>query len=175
VSHRFLAPAMPTYFPTLQNPGKPLSDVLSNYYVFLDSAIERILRLADNKTILVVCSAYGIQPSASVQGASGSHEGGSPGVLMVWAPRLDQPTGTLTVSALDIAPTALAALGFPVPADSEGRVVTEALPQGLLEQFPVKPERPRGRRETPAPAVDRAAMDALVGARMAKLGAAPAN
>jgi hypothetical protein len=175
VSHRFLAPAMPAYFPTLQNPGKPLSDVLSNYYVFIDSALERILRLADNTTALVVCSAYGIQPSGSVQGASGSHEDGSPGVFMVWAPRLAQPAGTLTISGLDVAPTALAALGFPVPTDSEGRVITEALPQGLLEKFPVKPEKPRGRREMPAPSIDRAAMDAMVGARMAKLAAEPVN
>jgi hypothetical protein len=175
VSHRFLAPAMPAYFPTLQDPGKPLSDVLANYYVFIDSALERILRLADNRTILVVCSAYGIQPTGDVPGASGSHEGGSPGVFMVWAPRLAQPSVALTVSPLDIAPTALAALGFPVPTDSAGRVVTEALPQGLLEQFPIKPQGPRERRETPAPPVDRAAMDAMVEARMERLSVAPEN
>lgn len=175
VSHRFLAPAMPDYFPGFKSPGKPWSDVLLNYYVFVDAAVERILRISDERTILILCSAYGIHPAPDLEGASGSHENGPPGVFAVWGPHLAQPASALTVSTLDIAPTVLAALGLPVPTDAEGRVLVEALPQGLLEQFPVKSKKPReGREAKPAP-VETAVMDAMVEARMEALGARPGN
>jgi len=152
VGHRFLAPALPEYFPDLPETAEKFRDVLPNYYRVIDDAVGRILRLLDERTILIVCSAYGTHPSAAVPLASGGHEMGPPGVLIVRGPELDWAGRTLTVSTLDIVPTVLAALGVPIPNTLEGRIIVDALPVWLVERFTPTHVAAGGRPDESSPA-----------------------
>ncbi|MBN2564271.1 MAG: alkaline phosphatase family protein [Candidatus Eisenbacteria bacterium] len=136
VGHRFLAPAMPDYFAELPPGSARYSNVLKNYYAFVDRGIERIRRLADENTVLIICSVYGTHPSADVAGMSGSHVNGPPGVLIARGLRMAPTPRPVTITTRDIAPTVLAILGLRIPTNLEGRVVQELVPQGLLREHP---------------------------------------
>jgi len=171
VGHRFLPSAMPAAFQNLPPGTENYSEVLGNYYRFLDSALQRIQRLGDERTFIVVCSAYGTHPSAAGAPPSASHDQGAPGALILHGRDTTSTPVPLRMSTLDVAPTVLALLGVPIPSDMEGRVVPEALPGGLLERFPpayVKPPKRADAPETVEPELV-AEMDALAAARLAEL------
>ena len=174
VEHRFLAPAMPDYFEGGSAPEE-YSLVLANYYSFLDQAVNRILRVTGERTLLVICSVYGVHPSIDVPTISGSHADSPPGVFIVWGPNLSPRASALTVTPRDLAPTVLAALGVSIPSEMEGRMLVGALPSWLLERFPPDYE-PEGLppREPPA-TVDTSALDGLANARLGMLLGAPAR
>ena len=134
--HRFLAPAMPDYFEDLNTSGGSYSDVVPNYFRFVDDAVARLLRLADKRTIFVLMSAYGTHPSLQTPPATGGHELGPPGVLLVRGPALAGKGTQLSVNTFDMAPTMLAALGLPIPLEMSGHVVLEMLPQGFAQEYP---------------------------------------
>lgn len=136
VSHRFLAPAMPSFFTDMPEEYREYEDVLENYYRFIDSSIERLRRLTDIDTILIVCSTYGIHPSLDVPGVTGSHASGPPGVLLIKGSGIATPPRALEVTTADLAPTVLAMLGIEIPTDMDGRVVQGTLPAGLLQAHP---------------------------------------
>lgn len=172
VEHRFLAPAMPEFFegaPTTEE----YSRVLPNYYRFVDEAVTRLLRLADEETLVVICSVYGVQPSLDVPTISGSHADSPPGVLIVRGPNLSPQSAPLKATPADIAPTILAALGVPIPSEMEGRMLVEALPSWLLEAFPPDYETEGLPVQEPPADVDTSALDALVDARLGMLLGAP--
>jgi arylsulfatase A-like enzyme len=58
------------------------------------------------------------------------------------------PAGTLKETRIhDLAPTILHLLDLPVPADMDGRVLTEALQEGWMANHPVQYEREEERGE----------------------------
>jgi hypothetical protein len=171
--HRFLPPAMPAYFASLPPGSDGYSQVLGGYYQFVDSALERLQRLCDERTLIVVCSAYGMHPTRPDEPPSASHAEGPPGALILHGRDVVSTPVPLQMSTLDVAPTILALLGVPIPSDMEGRIVAEALPSGLLERFPVAYVKPPRRASTPTPADAEleAEMDGLVTARLGELRA----
>lgn len=171
VCHRFLPPAMPAYFASLPPGAEGYSEVLGNYYRFVDSALERLQRLCDERTFIVVCSAYGTHPSRAGGPPSASHDEGPPGVLILHGRDASSTPVPLQMSTLDVAPTILALVGVPIPSDMEGRVVAEALPNGLLGRFPPTYVRPPRRATKPKPVESalETEMDALVAARLGEL------
>jgi hypothetical protein len=136
VSHRFLAPATPEFFPQLPAEALRFEQVLPAYYEFIDRAVRRILRVIDDQTVLVVCSAYGFHPSLDTPRVSGSHAEGPPGVFIVRGPRIAPLPEPVELSIDDVAPTVLALLGVMIPDDIDGRVVIEATPAGHTGAFP---------------------------------------
>jgi hypothetical protein len=168
VEHRFLAPAMPDYFEGETAPTE-YSEILPNYYRFLDQAVERILRLSDDRTLVIVASMYGAHPSADVPTISGSHSDSPPGVLIVHGPNLTGQTAPMEVVPSDLAPTILAALGATIPSDMDGRILVAALPSWLLERFP--PDYGTWYASAPevAPGMDLEEIDALAEARLQRL------
>jgi hypothetical protein len=136
IGHRFLAPAMPDYFTDLPPETARYSEVLKNYYAFIDRAVDRIRMLTGENTVLIVCSVYGTHPAADTAGISGSHVNGPPGVLIARGLGIVPTPRPVTLTTSDIAPTVLAALGLRIPTNLEGRVVQELLPQRLLRQHP---------------------------------------
>jgi hypothetical protein len=136
VGHRFLAPATPEFFSESSPESERYSDVLVNYYGFIDRCIERIRRLTDEHTVFIVCSTYGTHPSADLAGLSGSHSNGPPGVLVARGPRMTPRPTPIELSTKDVAPTVLATLGVRIPTDLEGRLIPELVPQGLLREHP---------------------------------------
>ncbi len=175
ILHRFLAPAMPSFFERSPPEHERYESVLTNYFGFIDSCIERLRRLTDENTVFVICSTYGTHPSLDVPTISGSHSGGPPGVLILRGANIAQRPRALSLTGEDVAPTVLALLGLPIPTDMDGRVVTEALPGGLLKSHPLSYSGETGREGIdPAPS-DLAAGDALVSKRLAMLRAAMAR
>jgi hypothetical protein len=136
VGHRFLGPAMPDYFTELPPESGAYSAVLPNYYAFIDGCIERVRRLTDENYLLIVCSAYGTHPSLDVPGLFGAHSNGPPGVLIARGPDMPPRPQPISLSTVDMAPTALAAIGVRIPTNLEGRVVPGMVPGGLLRAHP---------------------------------------
>jgi hypothetical protein len=173
VERRFLAAAMPDYFPNLPPSEKSYADVVPNYYRFVDRALRRIRMLADERTIIFVCSAFGTHPSGEVEGIFSGHELGAPGVFIAWGQPVRRSPNPITISTLDVAPTILAATGFPIPDDLEGHVLLDILPEKLPDLNPptyvtrhgsyaVSQKKPK----------DAAEMDELVAARLRAIEAA---
>jgi hypothetical protein len=168
VEHRFLAPAMPDYFQG-GTPPVQYAEILPNYYRFLDNAIERLLRLADEHTLLIVTSVYGVHPSVDVPTISGSHSDSPPGVFIALGPNLTGQAAPMEVAPSDLAPTILAGLGATIPSDMDGRILVEALPSWLLERFP--PDYGTWYAPAPevAPSTNLEEIDALAQARLQRL------
>jgi hypothetical protein len=164
VEHRFLAPAMPSFF-TGSSPPEEYAEVLPNYYGFLDDALERVLRLCDERTLIIVCSAYGVHPWASLPTVSGAHREAPPGVLIVRGPNLPARDALLRATPADLAPTVLAAIGVPIPSEMDGRMLVGALPSWLLERFPADYEPIALERPEPPPGVEPSAVDVAAGER----------
>jgi hypothetical protein len=166
VGHRFLAPAASSLMDDPPESYTRYEDVLTNYYSFMDDALARFLRLADDHTILIVCSTYGTHPTLDVQNFSGSHQNGSPGVLVVRGADLVRRAASFDLTPVDFAPTILEYLGLPIPAELDGRVVIEMLPKGHLESFPpnVVPMRMRDHEPTRPTGVE--VMDELAAERL---------
>jgi len=172
VSHRFLAPAMPSFFPDSPEEYARYEDLLDNYYRFVDTCVERMRRLTDEDSVIVICSTYGLHPTADVPGVTGSHVNGPPGVLILRGAGVAQRPQALELSSADFAPTLLALLGVPIPTDMDGRVVPEALPAGLLQRFPPVYEGTLDIPEVTPDAALVSAADALVGERLSRLRSA---
>ena len=64
IGHRFLAPAMPSFFADAPPEYARYEDIVGNYFVFIDSCIERLRRLADENTVFVICSTLRDTPVA---------------------------------------------------------------------------------------------------------------
>lgn len=152
-AHRFLGPAMPDYFEGQEIGSGSCADVVPNYYTFIDRAVERLLRLTDNRTLFILCSAYGTHPSTAAPPATGGHELGAPGVLIVRGPNLTRRGKTVSLTTADLAPTVLAALGRPVSTDMTGRVLVEIVPEDVLAahllRFAETPFEPHESTEAP--------------------------
>ena len=171
ILHRFLAPAMPSFFEGSPPGYEQYEGVLTNYFVFIDSCIERLRRLTDENTVFVICSTYGTHPSLDVPTISGSHSGGPPGVMILRGANIAPRPRPLSLTGEDMAPTILALLGLAIPTDMDGRVVKEILPGGLLRNHPLSYSGETGPEGIdPAPS-DLAAGDALVSERLAMLRA----
>ncbi len=169
VEHRFLAPAMPDFFGAYQAPEE-YTQVLPNYYRFIDEGLKRLLRLADERTLFIVCSVYGVHPSGDVPATSGSHANSPPGVLIVRGPNLSPQDAPLTVTTADLAPTVLAAVGVTIPTEMDGRMLVGALPSWLLERFPPDYEpTDLPPPEPPPDASNATVLDGLVDARLGML------
>ncbi len=137
VSHRFVAPGMPEFFPGLTpDAAERYADVLPAYHEFIDSAIRRIHGLADEHTVFLVCSTYGTHPAQGDIRVAGSHERGAPGVFMLSGPKITPVPVPIELSTVDVAPTLLALLGRPIPSDLDGRIVTQATPAEFLQASP---------------------------------------
>jgi hypothetical protein len=169
VSHRFLAPAMPSFFPDSPEDYAIYEDVLDNYYRFIDDCVERLRRLTDEESVIVICSTYGLHPTADVPGISGSHVNNPPGVLVLRGAGVAQRAQALELSSADFAPTLLALLGVPIPTDIDGRVVPEALPVGFLQSFPPVYDGTMDIPEVTPDASLLSAADALVAERLSRL------
>ena len=175
IGHRFLAPAMPSFFPNMPPEYERYGSVLTNYFVFIDSCVERLRRLTDENAVFVICSTYGTHPSFDIPAISGSHSSGPPGVLILRGSNIAQRQRALALTGEDVAPTVLALLGLAIPTDMDGRVVQEALPVGLLRNHPLAYSgeiRPEGIDPRPS---DLAAGNALVSERLKTLRAAMAR
>lgn len=173
VTHRFLAEAAPEAFAGRPQRASEHSEVLKAYYRFVDRAVGRLVRLIDERTLILVCSPYGTHPSTACPPASAGHERGAPGVLLARGPRITRGGEPARLRAVDLAPTILAALEVVIPADMEGRACAALVPQGLSAERDETPPRrwpPQVERATPS---DVATMERLVEERRRAVSPGP--
>jgi hypothetical protein len=189
IAHRFTAPASPDLFADMPASFLAYEDVLPNYYDYVDGAIDRLVRLADDRTLILICSTYGTPPVFDIPRFSGSHEQVSredeslkeavPGVLIVRGPDLVRTATAPTISTLDLAPTVLAALGLPIPDHVDGRIVNGILPEWLLQRHPPDyvsvGERAPSHDPADGPPEEIHAMEELVRERLVEISTAMAR
>jgi predicted AlkP superfamily phosphohydrolase/phosphomutase len=75
-----------------------------------------------------------------IRGDSGCHRGN--GIFVGHGPAFLQGATATGSQIIDLAPTILYLLGLPVPNNMDGRVLTEALQRGLLDERPVRFAQP---------------------------------
>ena len=169
-SHRFLGPSEPETFAGIPDAiVDRYGDVIGNYYAFIDDALERIYRLREDDTILIVCSCYGITPTVGGPGGTGAHDAGPQGFINIRGPGIARPPSAAEVSVHDVTPTILAALGLTIPNDVAGRVLVEALPQGLAAEVPPRYVNAPEREEPPPPPEETALIERIAAERLADL------
>ncbi len=107
--------------------------IVDRFYEYQDGILGRTLALADDDTVVLVCSDHGFRtgtnrpvtdPRIETGGAADWHR--KFGILVINGPGIRRGVRLEDASVLDIAPTSLALLGLPVAQDMEGRVLAEA-------------------------------------------------
>lgn len=120
--------------------------VITEYYIYMDEAIGRLISLydADNLTV-VIASDHGHHenPSYNPEAAdhynracSGDHSDAPDGVLIVSGKDVLPGSKPESAHVYDVAPTVLALLGMPASSNMEGKVLTEVLDPAFLKSHP---------------------------------------
>ncbi|HEX5715267.1 MAG TPA: alkaline phosphatase family protein [Thermoanaerobaculia bacterium] len=126
-----------------QSPAaRAAAERLAAYYALLDSFLGELWLRVDGPRVLAVVSAYGTEsredPLRRERTAVEGSFGGAPdGVLLLYGEGI-QPGALLTGARLvDVAPTLLYALGFPVAQDLDGQVIRAAFDKRFLASNPL--------------------------------------
>lgn len=122
--------------------AREAAERLAAYYGLLDSFLGELWLRIEGPRVLAVVSAYGTEsrqdPLRREQSATGGSFGGGPdGVLLLHGEGI-RPGALLTGARLvDVAPTLLYALGFPVAQDLDGQVLRAAFEKRFLARHPL--------------------------------------
>jgi len=114
--------------------------VIANYYAYQDRLLARLLEaLGDDVNVLLV-SDHGfrarLDPKPGMPELTGRHD--MTGVFIAAGPAFRAGGRVEGMSVLDVAPTALAVMGLPVPEDMDGRPFTSILRDEHLRRLPVR-------------------------------------
>lgn len=123
------------------------AEILRAYYAHLDGALEGLWERQEGPCLLAVVSAYGtasasgwqrLKAELSERRSLGGYFDESPdGVFLLYGEGI-QPQSRMDGAALvDVVPTLLYALGFPIARDLEGQVRREAFEPGFLARHPL--------------------------------------
>jgi len=137
-------------------PDHPLSGVIDDYYVWIDGVLGEFMKLVDRETLLVVCSDHGFRgPGRTADGALmlGIYMHGDYGIVGLMGDSVRKGARILDADVLDITPTVLYSLGYPVAKDMDGTVITDAFTDDYLRSNPVAfvPTYETGERQAGAP------------------------
>jgi hypothetical protein len=113
------------------------------YYEWLDDQLAALWQGETGPRLLAVVSSYGANPQGGwrrvAPGAAlgGEFQGGPDGVLLLYGEGI-RPGALLTGARLvDVAPTLLYGLGFPISRELDGQVLTAAFDKRFLASNPV--------------------------------------
>ncbi len=114
-------------------------DVITDYYVYQDALLARLLRSLGDDVNVIIVSDHGFQartdPPPERPQLTGKHE--RKAVFIACGPAF-VPGGRIEGATVqDVAPTALAVMGLPVPDDMDGRVLIDAITPEHLERYPI--------------------------------------
>lgn len=104
-------------------------------YAWIDQYLGAWLDVADERTLFVIASAYGIESSAS----SARERPPPPGVLVISGPGVRRNVEFDGASIYDVAPTLLALYGEPASLEMPGRPLLEALSPAARLAIPERP------------------------------------
>ncbi|MCZ6747182.1 MAG: tetratricopeptide repeat protein [Acidobacteria bacterium] len=137
----FMAPTRPGISPER---AKLWGPVVEAVYRDLDRRLGELLDTVGGETCVMVVSDHGFRSGENRPNADARIGGGRAaewhrkyGVLAMAGPRIRPGGGTGDASVLDIAPTALALLGLPVPETMDGTVLIQTLDPDFLAAYPV--------------------------------------
>lgn len=141
LSHMFMPLAPPKMPHVPQELFVRYRDVIEANYVWHDRVLGEYMDLADEDTVVLVVSDHGFkhgslrtQDSSQFADRTGAAWHRRYGVIYAWGGGVKPGTRLEGVSVFDVAPTVLAALGYPVPEGERGmpgRVLTEMFDDGL--------------------------------------------
>jgi len=148
VGHTFLRFARPEAFGDVTpEERRRYGNVMDAYVAFLAQAVGETAQALRPDEVLIVVSAYGMEPLPqwrraleSLTGdrwASGTHGDAPDGVMLAMGDGIRPGAILRAASVLDVAPTILYLMGLPVARDMEGRVLTEMLQDDFMRAHPV--------------------------------------
>lgn len=122
--------------------ARDAAERLAAYYSTLDGFLGELWLRVEGPKVLAVVSAYGTEsrrdPLRRERTAVEGRFGGAPDGVLILQGEGIQPGALLTGARLvDVAPTLLYALGFPVAQDLDGQVLRAAFDKGFLARNPL--------------------------------------
>jgi len=160
-SHLFMKFAPPKLEWVDESRRERFGNVVAEWYEHQDELLGRLLAKIDLETTAVfVVSDHGFksgerrirsEETVDVRRAHLDHE--SQGILVAAGPRLRRGAEIAGASVMDMTPTLLHYLGFPVAKDMDGRVLERLFEHDFLSEYPVRfvesyeDSRPEGRPE----------------------------
>jgi predicted AlkP superfamily phosphohydrolase/phosphomutase len=122
-------------------PTSPLSHLIDDYYVWIDGVLGQFMEKVDDRTLLVVASDHGFRgPWHTEDGALllGVDMHDYYGIAGFMGRNVRKGVGIPEANVLDLTPTILYALGFPVARDMDGNVMTDIFDARFLRSNPVR-------------------------------------
>ena len=148
IGHYFLRYATPSRFGNVtEEERRRFGLVLENHYRLMDDAIGRAIAALGPEDLLLVVSAYGMEPLGfgkrlleQVIGdpeLSGTHEAAPDGFLMAYGAPIAKARLLRRASVVDVTPTILYFLGLPVGRDMDGYVRTDLFQPAFFAERPI--------------------------------------
>jgi len=134
--HAFFPDRFPKDFGLEQSRHPKWGRIIDTVHALVDEKMGEIIAAAGEDTVVLIISDHGMEADPRNFIWPGWH---GPEALMILAGGPVRGGGELQdVGYLDITPTILYLLGYPVPQDLPGRVLTEAINEEFLQKFPVR-------------------------------------
>ncbi|MBI5184709.1 MAG: alkaline phosphatase family protein [Nitrospinae bacterium] len=147
VEHHFWKFMEPGKFPGVPSElAERYGKAIENYYIYLDEVLGEFLGFYSSGDRVIILSDHGHGPNVDYgtnrasgywKIASGTHEHGPDGILLLSGPEFREGAVISGASVLDITPTLLALHGKPVGEDMDGKVLSGAFKSAFLEKNPV--------------------------------------
>lgn len=148
IGHYFLRYAEPSQFGNVtEDERRQFGSVLEDHYRLMDDAIGRAIATLGPDDLLLVVSAYGMEPLGfgkrlleQVIGdreLSGSHEAAPDGFLLAYGAKVAKGGPLRRASVVDVTPTILYFLGLPVGRDMDGYARTDLFLPAFTSDRPI--------------------------------------
>jgi predicted AlkP superfamily phosphohydrolase/phosphomutase len=148
IGHYFLRYAVPSRFGNVtEEERQRFGSVLESHYRLMDDAIGRAIAALGPDDLLLVVSAYGMEPLSfgkrlleQVIGdpeLSGTHEAAPDGFLMAYGPSVAKARLLGRASVVDVTPTVLYFLGLPIGRDMDGYARTDLFQPSFTAERPI--------------------------------------
>src|SRR2546429_6761349 len=146
--HYYLRYALPSEFGDVTDEERRrLGAVLERHYAWIDDAIGRAMAALGQGDLLVVVSAYGMEPLAFGKRViervigdpdlSGTHEDAPDGFLLAYGASVARGREQTPASVVDVTPTILYFLGLPIGRDMDGYARPGLFQPSFTEPRPV--------------------------------------
>jgi len=122
---------------TLDRIDRAYSEIMKPIYAYSDRILGRFLEMIDSKTNLIVVSDHGFGFNKGGYGHTNLPEIPH-GIIVMKGPNIKSGYSIQDAHIYDIVPTVLYLFGMPVAKDMDGKVITEALDEKLLQKRPVR-------------------------------------
>ena len=148
IGHYFLRYAVPSRFGDVsEEERRRFGSVLENHYALIDEAIGRAISSLEPDDVLLVVSAYGMEPlsfgkrileqAIGDPQLSGTHEAAPDGFLVAYGAPIAKGRSLRRASVVDVTPTILYFLGLPIGRDMDGYARTDLFQPSFTAERPI--------------------------------------